>query len=243
MFSIYLVDDDPLILKDLSEKAVWQECGFQICGSSHIPQSALREIVREHPDVVMCDLKMPGLDGVSLMTQAKSQGVDSAFIMLSAFASFQDSKDFFLNQGFDYLLKPVDEMELQITLERLTRRLLRKTDSTPDTQIAKGSTIDAIMNHIYRNYKSKITLNQLAELFHLNPNYICNLFAKHYEQSFTAIVTKLRMHEAARLMVHTNKPLKAIAAECGYPNYFYFCRVFKEHYGCTPGDYVRGERD
>ncbi|MDL2214449.1 helix-turn-helix domain-containing protein [Clostridia bacterium OttesenSCG-928-O13] len=238
MLSIYLVDDDPLILKNLSEKAIWQECGFEVCGTSHAPQEALQDIVHLQPDAVMCDLKMPGLDGVSLMAQAKNQGVDSAFIMLSAFASFQDSRDFFTNQGFDYLLKPVDEMELQITLERLARRLIKKNGPLPQVQVEQASTIDAIMNHIRRNYTQKITLNQLAELFHLNPNYIGNLFVKHYGQTFTSIVTSLRLNEALRLMENTTKPLKAIAADCGYPNYFYFCRVFKEHYGCTPGDYV-----
>ncbi|NLW79680.1 MAG: helix-turn-helix domain-containing protein [Ruminococcaceae bacterium] len=237
MFSIYLVDDDPLILEILAEQAVWQECGFKVCGTSALPQAALEDIVRLRPDAVLCDLKMPGMDGISLMTQAKSQGADSAFIMLSAHASFQDSRDFFTNQGFDYLLKPLDETELQITLERLAHRLMKKRGRAPAAQVENGSTIDAIMNHIRRNYTKKITLNQLAELFHLNPNYISNLFVKHYGQTFTSIVTSLRMNEAVRLIQHTDKPLKAIAQECGYASYFYFYRVFKAHYGCTPGEY------
>lgn len=237
MFSIYLVDDDPLILKNLSGKSIWQECGFEVVGACQSPYDALREILHGRPDAVMCDLKMPGMDGVALMTQAKSQGVDSAFIMLSAYASFEDSRDFYNNQGFDYLLKPVDEMDLQITLERLARRLLKKSGPMAEEMVELGSSIDAIMNHIRRHYTQKITLNQLAELFHLNPNYICNLFVKHYGETFTSIITSLRMNEAVRLMQNTNKPLKAIATDCGYSNYFYFCRVFKEHYGCTPGDY------
>lgn len=240
MFSIYLVDDDPLILNNLSGKPVWQESGFEVAGAESDPEAALREIVRLRPHAVMSDLRMPGMDGVSLMTRARGQGVDSEFIMLSAFASFQDSRDFFLSHGFDYLLKPVDEIELEITLERLARRLFKKhgaagVEAAPGTP--QDATIDAIMSHIQHNYKQKITLSQLAALFHLNPNYICNLFVKHYGQSFTSIVTGLRMSEAVRMMQNTGKPLKAIAAECGYTNYFYFCRVFKEQYGCTPGDY------
>ncbi|MDL2237650.1 helix-turn-helix domain-containing protein [Christensenellaceae bacterium OttesenSCG-928-K19] len=240
MFQVYLVDDDPIILDDVSAKPVWQECGFEIAGKSTSSREALKEILERRPDLVMCDLKMPGLDGIDLMTQVKNAGLDCEFLMLSAYASFQDSRDFFKQDGFDYLLKPVDEMELQIALERLARLLFHKNKpgTSDDTELSESAeVIDSIMAYIRRNFAKKLTLSHLGQTFHFNPNYICNLFAKQYGQTFTTILTSLRMNEAARLISSTSKPLKEIAAECGYANYFYFCRVFKEFFGCAPSEY------
>lgn len=240
MFRVYLVDDDPIILEDVSVKPVWQECGFEIAGKSTSSRAALKEIQAIKPDLVMCDLKMPGLDGIDLMTQIKNAGIDCEFLMLSAHASFQDSRDFFKQDGFDYLLKPVDEMELQIALERLARLLFHKNKpGIEDAAEASESAevIDSIMSYIRRNFSKKLTLSHLGQTFHFNPNYICNLFAKQYGQTFTTILTSFRMNEAARLIKSTSKPLKEIAAECGYTNYFYFCRVFKEFFGCAPSEY------
>ena len=240
MFKVYLVDDDPIILDDVSAKPVWQECGFEIMGKSTSSREAFKEIQAQRPDLVMCDLKMPGLDGIDLMTQLKLAGVGCEFLMLSAHASFHDSRDFFKQDGFDYLLKPVDEMELQIALERLARLLFKKNPLSTEelTQTENSEAIDSIMTYIRRNYSKKLSLNHLGQVFHFNPNYICNLFAKQYGQTFTTILTNIRMTEAARMIKGTGKPLKEVAAECGYTNYFYFCRVFKEFFGCVPSEYV-----
>jgi two-component system response regulator YesN len=239
MFMVYLVDDDPIILEDVSAKPVWQECGFEIVGQSTSSRTALKEILVTKPDLVMCDLKMPGLDGIDLMTQIKSAGLDCEFLMLSAHASFHDSRDFFKQNGFDYLLKPIDEMELQIVLERLARLLFKKKPSGDGLPPATENVevIDSIMAYIRRNYSKKLSLSHLGQTFHFNPNYICNLFAKQYGQTYTTILTNIRMTEAARLIKTTSKPLKQVAAESGYTNYFYFCRVFKEFFGCAPSEY------
>jgi two-component system response regulator YesN len=52
--------------------------------------------------------------------------------------------------------------------------------------------------------------------------------------TFVAYTTKVRMDEAARLLKETQKNVKEIAALCGYHDYFYFCRVFREYHSCTP---------
>ncbi len=239
MFQVYLVDDDPIIIEDVSAKSVWQECGFEIAGKATSSITALQEIQLCKPDLVMCDLKMPQMDGIELMMQLRGAGVDCEFLMLSAHASFQDSRDFFKQNGFDYLLKPVDEMELQITLERLARVLFKKNPaSRSQFQISENAdAVDAIMAYIRHNYSKKLSLSLLGQKFHFNPNYICNLLTKQYGQTFTTILTNIRMKEAARMLQNTGKPLKEIAAACGYSNYFYFCRVFKEFYGCAPSEY------
>ncbi|MGI6154221.1 MAG: response regulator, partial [Christensenellaceae bacterium] len=168
MFQVYLVDDDPIILEDVSAKPVWQECGFEIIGKSTSSREALREILAQKPDLVMCDLKMPGLDGIDLMMQIRNAGVDCEFLMLSAHASFRDSRDFFKQDGFDYLLKPVDEMELQIALERLARLLFKKNpeDSEELPAAESAEVIDSIMAYLRRNYSKKLSLNHLGQMFH-----------------------------------------------------------------------------
>lgn len=64
-----------------------------------------------------------------------------------------------------------------------------------------------------------------------------DLFSRYLETTFTAYMTKIRMEAATQLLTTSILPVKEIAMVCGYQNYFYFCRVFKDIYSCTPTDY------
>ncbi|MDL2248235.1 helix-turn-helix transcriptional regulator [Tyzzerella sp. OttesenSCG-928-J15] len=85
-----------------------------------------------------------------------------------------------------------------------------------------------IMNH---------TLESLSEKFNINPTYICQLFSKHLNTTFISYLTDLRMEKASALLLKTDKTIKEIAVLSGYNDYFYFCRVFKEHFNVPPSKF------
>lgn len=78
------------------------------------------------PDVVFSDLKMPGFDGIELITRAKEKGVDAEFIILSAFKEFEACRKLYRMGGFDYIFKPLNQDDAALVLEKLIRKLAIK---------------------------------------------------------------------------------------------------------------------
>ena len=243
MHSVYLIDDEPLIIENLIKTIPWMENGFRVVGSNTDPDKAIQAIMDCRPDVVFSDLKMPSLSGVNLIKKLKEEGVSCEFVLLSAFGTFEDARKFFLMDGFDYLLKPLQQEDAAIVLERLSRKLVAKSSNQPVVSFSptNNKSFDDLVRYVSENFNAKITLASLNKKFNISPNYICNLFAKHYNSTLVIFLTNLRMKAAAAQMQTTELPFKSIAVDCGYRDYFYFCRVFKEFYGVTPSQY-REER-
>ena len=239
MYGVYLVDDEKLMIDSVISAISWPENGFEVIGFNTDPVLAAVEIISLKPDLVISDLKMPRLDGISLMKTLKDARMDCEFIMLSAFGEFEASRDFFLLGGVDYLLKPLDPQEAALVLEKLSRKFAEKKHLSPSTTPVKTHTkaFDELVSYITENYEEKYTLDSLSRQFNISPNYICNLFSKHYDSTLTIFLTSIRMREASKMLRETDAPLKEIAARCGYPDYYYFSRIFKSYFGISPTEY------
>ena len=239
MYKVYVVDDDPVILDEIVNTVPWLDNGFEIIGSNMSPTSAIDEIKRLRPDVVFSDLKMPDMDGVDMMKALKDSDVVCEYVMLSAFDSFEDSRRFFRLEGFDYLLKPLQQQEVQIVLERLALRLAKKARPEPESDSNMTPAFAELVQYLNANYTQKHTLDSLSRQFNLGANYICNLFSRHLNTTLTRYITELRMKAALQMMQVPGKAYKEIAIDCGYSDYYYFCKVFKEFYGASPTGYMR----
>ena len=242
MYGIYIVDDEKLVVNDLISSMPWLENGFDVIGSNTNPVTAIKEINELKPDVVITDLKMPACDGIELITRIKETEADDdsndkiEFIILSAYEDFKASREFFLMGGFDYINKPLDQNNAALVLEKLSRKLAGKNNKTPTVNFVSSQLkgFDNLVNYITDNYSKKHTLADLSERFNISQTYICDLFSKHYNSTFIIFITNLRMREAGRLILETDKPLKEIAMFCGYHKYYHFCKVFKAHFGKSP---------
>lgn len=237
MFHVYVVDDEELILSEIVTTVPWMDNGFTVCGFSTSASQAKEEILALKPDVVFTDLKMPSMDGIELMTCLKGE-LECEFVLLSAYGTFEDSRSFFLNKGFDYILKPLEQNDMSFLLQKLYKKLVRIKGGEPTTEDA-GINPEFLKLIIYvkENYRESISLKMLSKQFNLSANYICNLFAKHQEQTLTRFISELRMQEAARLIKEGKEPFKVIGLEVGYADYYYFCKVFRDYYGMSPSEY------
>ncbi|NLW78375.1 MAG: response regulator [Ruminococcaceae bacterium] len=154
VFGVYLIDDNPLIIEDIKTRAPWQENGFTVVGHNTAPLAAIEDIALLQPNLVVCDLKMPQMDGIELIRTLRSRGVDCECVILSAYANLGDSRHALLQEGFEYLVKPLDMLDLQIVLQRLARKLLKKSAADCRGRIrAEGSgKADEIVACITRSY-------------------------------------------------------------------------------------------
>lgn len=233
MYSVYLLDDEALVLEDMKKSIPWQEHDLMVSGSNTCPLSALDEICTTRPEVVFTDIKMPNMDGLSLIDELRRREIDSTFIVISAYENFDYARELIHLEAFDYLIKPVEERQYTDLLTRLMRRLEKRHPggSLPATS---SDELNHIILYLNKNLHKKHSLKDIAGRFNFSSNYICSLFSKHLGITYSSYITKVRMENAEKLLRGTNKPVKEISAMSGYDDYFYFCRVFRDYFSCTP---------
>lgn len=251
MYTVFLVDDDTLILDELVETILWQDNGFEVVGRETNPQKAISVIEEMSPDVCFIDLKMPNMDGNELIHKLKGNGVQSEFVMISAYDNFESVRAFFQQSGFDYILKPVNSDDIQIVLERLLTKLAARkngnglndidqngSDLENDSSVAitDNPGFNHLIEFVEAHYNEKITLEMLSDRFGFSRNYICSLFSKHLNTSLSRYITDIRMKRAKQLLSDKTVLLKEIALELGYKEYYHFYKVFKDYYGYSPKD-------
>ncbi len=237
MFSVYLVDDDMLILEELIDIIPWMDNGFEVAGSSTDPEIAKGEILRIKPDVVVCDLKMPKMDGNDMMVSLRESGCEAEFVMLSAYDAYEDVRAFYKGSGFDYILKPVNSDEMQMVLAGICKKLSEKNPPQADAAGTENEGFNKLVQYIDEHFEEKISLDMLAKKFGFSKNYICELFSRHYNTSLIRYLTDIRMMKAAEMLKDKKRQIKDISICCGYQNTAYFYRVFKSYYGMTVKEY------
>ncbi|WP_419886672.1 response regulator transcription factor [Paenibacillus sp. B-A-8] len=119
MYSVLIVDDEQAIRDGLVALLDWESLGFQVIDSAANAIEAKHKYELYSPDLMIIDIRMPGRDGLELVEELRALDPEMHIIILSGYADFHYAKRA-LSLGVDtYLLKPVDEDELQLYLEKL----------------------------------------------------------------------------------------------------------------------------
>lgn len=118
MLSVFLADDEPVILRGLSRLVDWNRFGLQIIGEARDGNELLQAIMENNPDIVITDISMPGIDGIQVLMRLKELKRMTKVIFISAYRDFAYAKDALTYGAVEYLIKPVDRKKLESILER-----------------------------------------------------------------------------------------------------------------------------
>ena len=128
MLKVLFVDDEPFILQGLSVIIEWSREGFEIAGKVSNAYEALELLQKEKVDLVIIDIKMPGMSGLELVEKVRCEKLsDAYFVMLSGYSDFHYVRTALQNECVDYMLKPVGQEELLAMLCKV--RELHELDS------------------------------------------------------------------------------------------------------------------
>lgn len=124
MYRVVLVDDEVFIREGLKVLIDWKGCGYEICGEASDGEDALKIIEKEQPDVVITDIRMPGMDGLELIRCVTSnQFISPKFIVISGHSEFSYAQQAIKYGVCDFILKPISKKEFERALERIFRLL------------------------------------------------------------------------------------------------------------------------
>ena len=106
----------------------------------------------------------------------------------------------------------------------------------------KNDPVLMVQQYLNANYPHTITMEMLAGIAHISPNYLTQLFRHHLGITPSGYLKTLRMEAARQLLLTTDISIKDIAARVGYNDHLYFRRLFKLDNQTTPSDYRRNKR-
>ncbi len=99
--------------------------------------------------------------------------------------------------------------------------------------------IKQIIDYLAGHYTENISLATLADLFHVNKSYLCQLFKQQTGQNFNEYLTKIRIERAKELLLHPENNINTVGNLVGFSNPSYFAQVFKNLVRITPSEYVK----
>ena len=111
MLKTFLVEDEVVIREMIKKMIPWEQYGFELAGEASDGEMALPLILKSKPDLLITDIKMPFMDGLTLCKLVKKELPDIKIVILSGYDDFNYAKQA-INIGVeDYLLKPIDAFQ------------------------------------------------------------------------------------------------------------------------------------
>ena len=249
-YTVIVAEDEELLLNNLVQKVGKADPDFQVVGTAQTGDQALALVEKLHPDLVITDIRMPVMDGITLLTRVRSQFPFIKFIITSGFSDFEYAKKAITLKVSEYLLKPVDPDELQEALQKIKRdfQISQKDYESvfnPETAAKTPSQIaSTLKDFMVKNYGEDINLNLIADNMNYSPSYLTKIFCQAYDCTPTKYLLNLRMDQAQKLLIHEPAlSIRQIGEMCGYHDQGYFSRIFKKHTGRSPLEFRGGNDD
>ncbi len=125
---VLIVDDEEVIASTLGE--FLRDEGFEVAVAEDL-SSALAQVESFEPEVVLCDVQLPGADGITVLKRTLELRPETLFVMITAYATVENAVAAFQRGAHDYLMKPVLFDDLIARIDRLIRlrRLLRENQT------------------------------------------------------------------------------------------------------------------
>lgn len=133
-YKVIIADDEPKILQLIRLLGHWEKYDIEIIDECYDGKSTLESIKRNRPDFVLSDIKMPDLDGIELIEAVRKEGISSLFILISGYRHFEYARSAVALNVVDYLLKPIDEEQLNKTLEKICRQIAQSREEREDRE-------------------------------------------------------------------------------------------------------------
>ncbi len=135
---------------------------------------------------------------------------------------------------------PCAELKLKSHLFRLWSILCEHGQSIGNASALKSERFDEIrraIDFIDREYASKLTLSALARCAHMSESHFCRSFSEAMRMTPFAYIQQVRIQKSCQILKNEDAPISRAALSCGFNDFSYYSRRFRELIGCTPSEY------
>lgn len=256
-YRVLIVEDEPLMREYLIASLQRLNPSFVAADAAHDGLAALALFESNSYDLMITDLRMPGMDGLQLIERIRSMGKTLPIIILTGYDEFEYARTALHFGVAEYLLKPLNDDALTETLERLDRLIKQRrnamqlpNDLSPqniarfvatcfsDSDGEHSLLAERAANYIATHFTEPITQSDVADALGITPAYLSSIFHEEKGESYTKFLTRLRMMQAALLLKsNPGMTIQSVAEQTGYASDKHFISVFKKYFGTTPNEY------
>lgn len=123
MYSVLIVDNEAIIRKGLRMGFDWQSMGCTVIGQAAGGEEALEKMEAQAPDILISDIRMPGMDGLELTRAVRSRFPHTKVILVTAFSEFEYAQEALHQQVTDFIIKPTSREKMRAAVARATEQL------------------------------------------------------------------------------------------------------------------------
>ena len=265
MLNVLIVEDEAIIRHGMAEAIPWASMGCSVVGTAADGRDGLEMMRGLRPDIVISDIKMPIMDGLSMLRAAKDEGINTAAIILTSYAEFPLAQEAIRLGSFDYLLKPVDENLLRDAVARIQKKVSQgsyedtKKLSGIDENIVlpahqpislidwenlmtaarrKSTYVARALAEITESYSESASIEELSVKLGVSGSYLSRKFKEITGSTFGSLLAARRI-EAATGLLSNERRIYEVAETVGFHDYKNFCLVFKKLLHTTPKEYIK----
>jgi two-component system, response regulator YesN len=250
MYKVLLIDDEDIIVEGLKKVVSWDKYHCEIAGTASDAQSGAEMIRSLNPDILFTDIKMPNMDGLTMLAGLKSEFPDMQITVLTGYRDFEYAKRAIHIGVTRFLLKPSRMNEIDEALQVMTDNLAKIHTGNPEETLEQADSEEEVQDnpansHIVRSalkylevhYAEKLTLTQLADKVFVSPWYLSKLLNKFTGMSFSDLLHQARIRKAEKLLDDPSLKIQDISDLLGYYDVTHFSRIFKKLKNMSPNEY------
>ena len=254
MLKLILADDEKVIRETISSLINWDSLGIELAAVCENGPETLQEILDIKPDIVMTDIKMPGMSGLDLIGKVcTNTDLTIEFILLSGYADFEYAKQAIIYKVSNYLLKPCNESQIIDAIKKASGEIRRRKkikELVPEAVISENISryhykeyINQILDYVDLHFADpNLSLKWIAQnILYMNVDYLSREFTHQTGQKFTDYLTNLRIAKAKVLLKGCqNEKIYTIGDKVGFASDPQcFIQLFKSATGMTPRAWIK----
>lgn len=255
LYRVLIVEDEEIIRMGLASTVDWLSMQCGVVGTAEDGDIGLKMIEELQPDIVIADIRMPGMDGMD-MIEAGRKVANFRSILLTSYSEFEYAQRAVSIQTYEYMLKPLDEEKLREVIARIQTDIEKErrynqlellsgcaTMNAPDTaDVLKDTLVDTVLKRIMECSHERLSIESLAKELYVSPSYLSRRFKAVMGRTFLDMLNMQRVQQAVKRLNEGTDSISHIAEETGFGDYKHFCEVFKRYVGQSPRSYMKNRK-
>ena len=248
MYKLLIVEDECETRNGLANYFPWNDIGFEVIGQLENGMQVLKFIHDNHVDAILCDIIMPGMSGLDLVKELYRQKLKIAVVFLSGYKDFEFAQTAIECGVKNYIIKPTKYSELAEVFFKIKDELdschssiindeSQNSEIEPGNSLSFNDKIIVTIKEYVKQHCKDATLEDVANLVHMNPFYLSKFFKEKAGQKFSDFVNVMRMERASKLLMDINYKIYEVGDKIGYNSTKSFSRSFKKFFGKSPKEY------
>ena len=248
MYKVILIDDEDIIVEGLKKVVDWGKYGCKVVATAFDAKSGAQAIRENKPDILFTDIKMPNMDGLTMLAGLKGEHPQMQITVLTGYRDFEYAKRAIHIGVTRFLLKPSKMNELEEALQIMTQNLREPHLGEPlpepeglkepqEENTANSFIVRRALEYIEEHYAQKLTLTEVAEKTYVSQWYLSKLLNKYTDNNFCNLLNQIRVKKSEALLEDPSLKIHEISDMLGFNDVAHFSRVFKKIKEISPNEY------